>query len=71
MACRTIANYLVTDCVALGDTAGSRVNNSMLAGAGTLMVRPPRLGGRSLVGSWVRIQITYGVRHQVAGSGTP
>jgi protein TonB len=64
MACRTIANWLVTDCVALGDTPGSRINNSMLAGAGTLMVRPPRLGGRSLVGSWVRIQITYGVRRQ-------
>ena len=30
-----------------------------------------RNGLAALVGSWVRIQITYGVRHQVAGSGTP
>lgn len=64
MACRTVADFYVTDCVALGDTPGSMINRSMLAGAGALMVRPPRLGGRSLVGAWVQIQITYGVRSE-------
>ena len=68
MACRTIPNFYVTDCVALGDTQGSNINRSMLAGSGALMVRPPRLGGRSLVGSWVRIQITYEVRRQLASA---
>ena len=64
MACRTIENYYVTDCVALGETQGSMLNRSMLAGSGVLKVRPPRQGGRSLVGSWVRIQITYTVHRE-------
>lgn len=64
MACRTIADFYVTDCVALEETPGSRLARSMLAGAGVLRVRPPRLGGRSLVGSWVRIRIDYSVRRE-------
>ena len=64
MACRTIANFYVTDCVPLGETQGSRLNRSMLAGSGVLRVRPPRLGGRSLVGSWVRIRIDYNIRYE-------
>lgn len=59
MACRTIPDFYVTDCVALGETPGSMLTRSMLAGSGVLRVRPPRLGGRSLVGSWVRIRIDY------------
>jgi len=62
MACRTIADFYVADCVPLGDTPGSMINRSMLAGSGVLMVRPPRLGNRSLVGAWVRIRIDYRVR---------
>lgn len=59
MACRTIPDFYVTDCVPLGETKGSMLTRSMLAGSGVLRVRPPRLGGRSLVGSWVRIRIDY------------
>jgi protein TonB len=64
MACRTIPDFYVTDCVALGETPGSRLTRSMLAGSGVLRVRPPRLGGRSLVGSWVRIRIDYSIRRE-------
>lgn len=64
MACRTIADFYVTDCVALSETPGSRLTRSMLAGSGVLRVRPPRLGGRSLVGSWVRIRIDYTIRRE-------
>jgi protein TonB len=64
MACRTIPDFYVTDCVALEETPGSQLTRSMLAGAGVLRVRPPRLGGRSLVGSWVRIRIDYSIRRQ-------
>lgn len=64
MACRTVPNFYVTDCVPLGDTPGSMLNRSMLAGSGQLRVRPAQVGGRLLVGSWVRIRITYTVRHQ-------
>jgi protein TonB len=64
MACRTIPNFYVTDCVPLSETPGSMLTRSMLAGAGVLRVRPPRLGGRSLVGSWVRIRIDYTIRRE-------
>ena len=69
MACRTIADFEVADCVPLGETAGSQLSRSILAGAGVLRVRPPRLGGRSLVGSWVRIRIDYTVTRVPAGPG--
>jgi len=64
MACRTVPNFYVTDCVPLGESPGSMLNRSMLAGSGQLRVRPPRLGGQVLVGSWVRIRITYTVRRE-------
>jgi periplasmic protein TonB len=64
MACRTVPNYYVTDCIPLGETPGSMLNRSMLAGSGQLRVRPPQLGGRLLVGSWVRIRIDYTVRRE-------
>ncbi len=64
MACRTIPDFYVTDCVPLGETQGSMLTRSMLAGSGTLRVRPPRLGGRSLVGAWVRIRIDYTVQRK-------
>ncbi len=64
VACRTIANFYVTDCVALGETQGSMLARSILAGSGVFLVRPPRQGGRSLVGSWVRIRIDYTIRRK-------
>jgi protein TonB len=59
IACRTIPNFYVTDCIALDESPGSMLTRSMLAGSGVLRVRPPRLGGRSLVGAWVRIRVDY------------
>lgn len=64
IACRTIPNYFVTDCVPLGETPGSMLNRSMLAASGQFRVRPPRLGGKVLVGAWVRIRIDYTVRRE-------
>ena len=64
MACRTIRDFYVTDCVPLDETPGSMLTRSMLAGSGVLRVRPPRLGGRSLVGAWVRIRIDYSIRRE-------
>jgi protein TonB len=61
IACRTAPNYRVEDCVALDEyPEGSRINRAALAASWVFQVQPPSRGGRSLVGSWVRIRIDYG-----------
>lgn len=65
IACRTAPNYRVEDCVALDEyPEGSRINRAALAAAWVFQVQPPRLGGQSLVGSWVRIRIDYGTKRR-------
>ena len=60
IACRTAPNYRVEDCVPLTEyPEGSQINRAILAAAWEFRVRPPRRGGQSLVGSWVRIRIDY------------
>lgn len=65
IACRTAPNFRVEDCVGLDEyPAGSRMLRAVLAAAWQFQVRPPRVGGVSKVGDWVRIRIDYIERKQ-------
>ncbi len=62
IACRTAPDFRVEDCVGLDEYPnGSQINRAVLAAAWQFRVRPPRVGGQTMVGSWVRIRIDYGV----------
>jgi protein TonB len=65
IACRTVPDYRVEDCVIVDEYPhGSNIARSVLAAAWQFRVRPPRIGGRPMIGTWVRIRIDYDLRRE-------
>lgn len=60
IACQTVPGFRVDNCSAIGQhPPGSGLATAVLNASWQFRVLPPRIGGRPMVGAWVRIRIDY------------
>ena len=68
VACKTRDHFHVENCQSLGESPlGSGLARAMRLAAWQFLVRPPNIDGKPLVGSWVRIHISFTDKGAIAG----
>jgi len=66
--CRTVENYRVDDCNSVAENpVGSGLAEAVRQAAWQFRVRPPRVGGKPLTGTWVLIEIDYTITRAEVG----
>jgi hypothetical protein len=60
IACKTIPDNRVDNCRSMGESPlGSGISRGLREAAWQFRVRPPRIGGKPIIGAWVRILISF------------